>query len=418
MIRKPAVMQMRAPQNPIWVGIDTTVFEGPMTGVANYCLHLMKANMERPNLSFVGFSTRNCQDFSKPELARIEALNEKKCSELPTFHPGRAWLRRCSFKVRSQLGRISAVRSIARGVRKVQFGRQSRVALDLFHAFRYVPFADVKAPVLPIVYDLSFVRYPDTHPKARLRELSRLSLVIERAPLIHTISEFSKREIIDHYGCSPEKIIVAPPAAADDFVPAGKDISATDLSRLGLKWRGYLLAVGTLEPRKNLRTIIDAYARLPSAMARHCPMVIVGNKGWGSLDLPQQTSRLIREGSLRFLEGVPDWQLRSLYEGALALLYPSIYEGFGMPVVEAFACGTAVVHSQDTSMDEVTDGLARRIVSTDTESWKDALAELIDRASEDDDVQQRVARINQAQKFSWERSAAVVREAYEVLAAR
>jgi glycosyltransferase involved in cell wall biosynthesis len=138
---------------------------------------------------------------------------------------------------------------------------------------------------------------------------------------------------------------------------------------------------------------------------------VVGNAGWGDLDLPRETESLKSDGTLRFLGAVSDVQLRSLYEGAIALVLPSIYEGFGMPAVEALACGTQVAHSLNTSMDEITDGVATlRASATDVIAWRRILQELIgnvQRVSGERDL-----RIARARQFDWHRSAEAVRSVY------
>jgi alpha-1,3-rhamnosyl/mannosyltransferase len=141
------------------------------------------------------------------------------------------------------------------------------------------------------------------------------------------------------------------------------------------------------------------------------PLAIAGGAGWGDVNLPKQTSELVRDGSLRFLGMVPDARLRDLYEGALALLFPSIYEGFGMPVVEAMSCGTLAIHSAGTAMDEITADLGIRLLATDVDGWTNAMRRAIDDAPQSmpAERQQRLAR---ARTFDWATSAARVKTAY------
>ena len=267
---------------------------------------------------------------------------------------------------------MDVVRSGYRHLRTARFAASRPPSeLDLFHAFKYLPVAELAVPTLPVVYDLSFVRYPEAHPHQRLRDLEALPAVIERSSLVHTISEFSKSEIVSVFGTSPDKIFIAPPAASSIFQPLGDGATRIEIAKFDLSLHGYLLTVGTLEPRKNLKTLISAYAQLTSAERTRAPLVVVGNAGWGDLDLPRETESLKSDGTLRFLGAVSDVQLRSLYEGAIALVFPSIYEGFGMPAVEALACGTQVAHSLNTSMEAITDGVATlRAPATDVMAWR------------------------------------------------
>jgi alpha-1,3-rhamnosyl/mannosyltransferase len=408
---KTEARDQRAKMN---VGFDSDVLYSGMTGVGNYCFHLLKALMDADrDLRLSGFTGLRWQDVGSLDMDRIERSQSKRPPETGSIVEGssqRIW--RVRNALLNQFGRIHVVRSSYRRIKSIRFAAsRPRTPLDLFHAFKYVPVGELAVPTLPVVYDLSFVRYPEAHPRLRLRDLEGLPAVIARAPLVHTISEFSKSEIINVFGISPDRIFVAPPAASSIFQPLGDDATRTDIAKFDLSLHGYLLTVGTLEPRKNLKTLISAYAQLTSAERARAPLVVVGKAGWGDLDLPHETESLKSDGTLRFLGAVSDVQLRSLYEGAIALVFPSIYEGFGMPAVEALACGTQVAHSLNTSMEAITDGVATlRAPATDVMAWRRILQELIgdlQRVFDERDV-----RIACARRFCWRRSAAIVRVAY------
>jgi alpha-1,3-rhamnosyl/mannosyltransferase len=400
---------------PISVGFETDILRGSMTGIGNYCFHLVKALLEQKTaLEFYEFSHLACRPFGSEDLARIEQMQGKH-ADSQKLSLRASLTRKASLALRAKLAQAPTARRLYREFQAIRFQRiPQNVSLDVFHAFRYVPFADLNVPVLPVVYDLSFVRYPDAHPKDRLRQLEKLPKVVERAAVVHTISDFSKAEIVDVYGCPPDKIVVAPPAASSIFRPLGQAATEQALVRFDVSYKAYFLAVGTLEPRKNLRTLIMAYAQLSPAERRRMPLAIVGNSGWGQLELPPETANLVSEGSLRFLGSVSDTELRALYEGAVALLFPSIYEGFGMPVVEALACGTEVVHGENTCMDEITRGHAITVAATDVHAWVAPMRRLMDEPTKDDQrVQERIAL---ASAFSWSGSAEIVAGAYKLTA--
>ncbi len=406
---------MTETRDSISVGFETDILRGAMTGIGNYCFHLVKALVEqKAALDFYEFSHMVCREFRQDDLARIELLQGKNAdSEKLSLRA--SVTRKASLALREKLAQAPTARRLYREFQAIRFRNIHRsMSLDVFHAFRYVPFADLEVPVLPVVYDLSFVRHPEAHPKDRLRQLEKLPKVIERAPLVHTISEFSKAEIVDVYGCPPDKVIVAPPAAGRIFRPQGRTATEAAIARFGIGYKAYFLAVGTLEPRKNLRTLISAYVQLSPAERSRVPLAIVGNSGWGQLQLPPETTGLVSEGNLLFLGSVSDTELRALYEGATALLFPSIYEGFGMPVVEALACGTEVVHGERTCMDEITRGKAVTVAATDVHAWTTAMQCLLDRPSVDD--RGSVERIALASAFSWSASAETVADAYKSIA--
>jgi alpha-1,3-rhamnosyl/mannosyltransferase len=160
--------------------------------------------------------------------------------------------------------------------------------------------------------------------------------------------------------------------------------------------------------------LIAAYAQLSPAARARFPLVVAGGAGWGELNLPAQTAALVAEGTLRFVQHVSGSQLRSLYEGARLLLMPSLYEGFGMPVVEAFACGTLVAHSEKTAMDEVSGDLGIRVAAGDVEGWTDALEGAM-QGDAHADAASRSARIAQARKFDWHKGAGMVLASYRDL---
>ena len=393
------------------VGIDSNLFCAQMTGVGNYCFHLLKAIMtEQPSVKFAGFSSR-WEPLDLEHMNDVEALQGKQgADQTSSFDPFNN-IGTVGNSIRNSVSGLSVVRRAYRLFLQRRFQNvPPEHALRLFHAFKYIPMWELDVPVLPVVYDLSFIRYPETHPKDRLQRLELLTDVIGRSPIIQTISQFTKQEIVETYGCSPEKIIVAPPAASEIFHPFGQQRTQESVSQFGLSYLRYFLAVGTLEPRKNLRTLIAAYSRLSQSNRSQFPLVIVGHRGWGNLDLPSQTDRLVRDGQVRFFDSISDVQLRSLYEGALALLFPSLYEGFGMPVVEAFACGTEVVHSSNSAMDEISAGMAHRVIATDIDGWTDVMKKLIIDPSAGSLGREK--RVDRAQTFSWKSSAEIVVETY------
>jgi len=392
------------------IGLETRLFSGAMTGIGNYSFHLLQALIRNhPELTYIGFGLGSWSNLDADALRTIEGQHEQHATVTQSSgsRTTRA-IRYLKAKGRSQISGLG----LAEALYRAQFLRTVKhQSLDLFHAFNYVPMADPDVATLPVVYDLSFVRFPEFHPKARLRRLERLPSLLKRSPRVQTISQFSRNEIASFYGYDPQRIFVAPPAAAGIFRPLGLEITRRDLVRFDVLPGKYLLAVGTLEPRKNLQTLVTAYARIPRASRNLTPLVIVGGAGWGELKLPSQTTALVSEGNLRFLGSVTNRELRSLYEGAMALLFPSIYEGFGMPVVEAMACGTNVVHSADTSMDEISNGLAIRVAAIDVDAWSEAINSLIARSGAGRDVI-RSTLMAQAATFDWSRSAVLVRQAY------
>jgi alpha-1,3-rhamnosyl/mannosyltransferase len=398
----------------IRIGIETRLLAGQMTGIGNYSFHLLKTLIDAcPEVEYRGFGRAS---WSRFDASTIRAIEQRQNKGETAVDPGMR--QQLVAATRRHIARSSSARVLYRAMHTLAFARTvGRQSLDLYHALNFIPPADAGVVTLPIVYDLSFVRYAKTHPKERLDWLTRLPAVIAKAPLVQTISEFSRNEIASVYGYPKDKIFVAPPAPAAIFKPLGIEATRRGLAALGLVPGAYLLAVGTLEPRKNLATLVAAYGALSPVERARMPLVIAGGAGWGNVGLPQRASALVQDGSLRFLGMVPDARLRDLYEGAVALLFPSLYEGFGMPVVEAMSCGTAVIHSAGTSMDEISADVGIRLPATDVTAWTDAVRRAIEGAIAEPAPAERQRRIARAKAFDWEVSAGRVQAAYASLMA-
>jgi glycosyltransferase involved in cell wall biosynthesis len=410
---------------PMQVAFNSDLFlRRPMTGIANYCFEIIRAQQQLDaGIRYLGFTGVGWKTIDAKYLARVADDHQKNGSSADGRSTGPDPIRRLARTGIEVLARNSSrfhiARVLYRSARRNLFSQtlaNVKVGLDLFHAFNFQPHAEIDVPTLPVVYDLSFIRFPEAHPKERLRSLETLPKTIARAPLVQTISQFSKDEIVSVFGYPEDRIFVAPPAAAAIFRMLGDGVTCNDLLAFDLRTSSYFLAVGTLEPRKNIKTLITAFQQLSAADRAGCPLIVVGGKGWGHLELPAGTDRLIQAGTLRFVGSVSDPVLRSLYEGARMLLFPSIYEGFGMPVVEALACGTAVAHSAGTSMDEISDELAVRVTATDVDAWTNVMREAIS-TSGVAGLDLRQARRRQAERFDWHRSAATVLDGYRKIGA-
>lgn len=395
------------------IGFESSILNRPMTGVANYTFNIVRCALElEADLGFAGFEVFGWRRFDLAAAREIERSQNKQSDTKRSSSTSFADIRNRVLDVAAGVPGSRSAAAIYREMRRGRFAASvRRQSLDLFHAFNFRPLTDPGVPTLPVIYDLSTFRHPQFHPRDRVKWLEPLREFVERAPLIHTISDFSRREIADVFGYPAARIFVAPPAASSLFAPLGADSTQRQLDALDLKHGEFFLVVGTQEPRKNVRTAILAYAQLSQAARRQYPLVLAGGRGWGDLDLPVQTESLVRDGSVRFIQGIADPQLRDLYEGARLLLAPSLYEGFGMPVVEALACGTPVAHSAETSMDEISGDVGIRVAALDVDGWTRTLNDAIESHGHADLVG-REARISRARQFDWRQSAKLVIDAY------
>jgi alpha-1,3-rhamnosyl/mannosyltransferase len=262
------------------------------------------------------------------------------------------------------------------------------------------------------VHDLSFVRHPESHPGDRLEHLARyLPASLARAAHVITDSETVKREAVAHFGLDPRRVTAIHLGVGPEYAPRTAKETAAVLSRHGLVHGGYVLSVGTLEPRKNLVLALRAWASLPAGVRGGRPLVVAGMKGWLNDSLLALVEKLEREGAVRFLGYVAQDDLPFLYAGALAMAYPSRYEGFGLPVVEAMACGIPVITSTASCLPEVA-GEAALLVDPDDEArMSEALRRVLGDATLRADLAAR--GIERARGFTWaacaERTVAVYR---------
>ena len=280
----------------------------------------------------------------------------------------------------------------------------------LFHAAEHLllPLKDV--PTVLTVHDLIFRYLPEHHkPLNRWYLNLTMPLYCRRADHIIAVSEATRQDIINAYHIPPEKISVIYEAADPRFEPQLRTVVEAMRARYHLPEQ-YLLYVGTIEPRKNLTRLLKVWETLYLAQEVP-PLVIVGQQGWLMGDFfAALESSPAREGVL--LTGyIEDCDLPALYSGATAMVFPSLYEGFGLPPLEAMACGTPVLCSNVSSLPEVVEDVALTFDPTDDEAMSQALQRIVrDKALRTTLKEQSLC---QAARFSWGRAAQETKHVYE-----
>jgi len=284
----------------------------------------------------------------------------------------------------------------------------------IFHSPNYYLPPGVKHCVATF-HDLSVFHWPQFHPAGRVHLMQKeLRKTVSRAAMLITDSHYTKRELIEFFDLPEERIAVAPLACNALFHPRIEAEAQAVLDVYQLKWRHFFLYTGTIEPRKNILTLLQAYDRLPSAIKLNYPLVIIGYKGWDNTELFRLFDKGEREGWLKYLGFVAGKDLPILYSAATSFVFPSIYEGFGLPVLEAMASGTPVICSNATSLPEVVGDAALVHAPQDVETLTAYLQSMTD------DAVRKQAMISsglaQAQQFSWSLCADKTIEAYEQVA--
>jgi glycosyltransferase involved in cell wall biosynthesis len=273
-----------------------------------------------------------------------------------------------------------------------------------------VPLGTGAARVVTI-HDMSLHLFPRCHPLRRVvinRPL--LGIAARVADAIVTVSHSARSDLLRLHAIAPERVTVAHEAAGPGFIPI------TDQSRLarirvryGLPER-FALYVGAIEPRKNLSRLMEAFAIARAKGVSH-ELVCVGPYGWSSRDLYEQIDRLGLRNAVHFTGYVPVEDLPVIYNLAEVFVFPSIYEGFGLPVVEAMACGTPVITANTSSLREIAEGAAETIDPLSTEALIDALVRLTGDAERRADLARR--GLARAAEFSWTRTAREMLAVYQ-----
>lgn len=285
---------------------------------------------------------------------------------------------------------------------------------DVFYSpdFALPPLARARSVVT--VHDLSFLTHPETHfPPLRAFLAGVVPRSIRRADLILADSEQTRRDLIRLLDAPPEKIEVVLSAADPLFRPASPQRVDAVRRKYGLD-RPYLISVGTIQPRKNLPTVFVALRRLRED--RDLIMIHVGGRGWLGGPIFEALARSGVEAHVRLPTGVDDADLAALYSGALAFVFPSLYEGFGLPCLEAMACACPVIASHAGSLAEVVSDAGLVVDPMDAEG----IAADVIRLMDDPPFREAlIARgLARAAQFSWEASGRRLRELLERVASR
>jgi glycosyltransferase involved in cell wall biosynthesis len=286
-----------------------------------------------------------------------------------------------------------------------------RSGITLFHGTNYkVPLWN-RCRTIVTIHDLSLLLYSHTHEEELVRRSRlRLPATARMASKIITDSESVKREICEHLRIRPEKIAVVPLAPRRAFRPVAAAPAAAVRRRLGVQ-EDFILFVGTVEPRKNLLTLVRAFEQLTERTSLRPQLVIAGQKGW----LTEELFALIEQSGLGqrilFTGYISDEDLAALYSSCRVCVYPSLYEGFGLPPLEAMSCGAPVITSRIPVIMETVGDAALLVEPTDVRALADCLRALWE--SEEERRRLSADGIRHAADFTWERTARLTLEVYD-----
>ena len=372
------------------IGLDGKILTLRAGGTGRYAINLTRAMLaeaaaRRPDLEFVVFTG--------PQTSR-EVMEEFRgaCDE-------------CFLGAKS-----SVIRSLTLVPAALR-----RLRIDVFHGMDHVgiPLLGRTGKYVVTVHDVIPLILPETFtPRHRLVVRMALARVRRKADLVVVPSHAVKRDVVRRVGFPADRVVVTPEGCEPRFRPVRSDEALRGAAaRYGLPPR-YVLAVGTLEPRKNLTALLEAFARLRrgGAVGPELRLVLAGARGWLDEPIFRTVRALGLEAAVHFPGFIDDDDLPAVYSGAALFVFPSLYEGFGLPPLEAMACGVPVVTSNVSSMPEVAGDAALLVDPRDV----DGLAAAIVRVLRDEELRDRLrgAGVARARRFSWEATARQTLDAY------
>jgi alpha-1,3-rhamnosyl/mannosyltransferase len=372
---------------------------GQRTGIGHYTLQLIRCLREQAGLDVIAAFPRGWMRRAREMSTRVRPYLDNPASQ-PASGPGSS---------QSLLGsmRRGTLDCLRQGVRLVTARHFQAVCArgqyQLYHEPNYIPLPS-DLPTVATLCDLSVLLHPEWHPADRVRYFHRY---FHRglAQCVHflAISEYCRQEIIDALAIAPERVTRTYMGIRPGLRPLPPEEVAASLRQLGLPAQ-YLLYLGTIEPRKNVLRLMRAYCDLPARLRDNWPLVLVGGWGWNTAEVAEFFHSEARHRGVIHLGYLPEEHLTAVYNGARALVYPSLYEGFGLPPIEMMACGGAVLASTAGALRETVGSKACLLEAEDVAGWRDALARVV----EDDDWWQSLRRgvLAVASPFTWDNCAA------------
>ena len=368
------------------IALNARILQAPRTGIGHYVAELVNALRSDTDIEielFHGWGWSSAlPEAAMPGYSRLTPL----LRQIPGAYQARRWLE------------------------QKRFDQARAHGIDLYHEPSLWPLA-FDGPTVITLHDLTHLHYPETQPPARLQEIERrLATGVRQAQVILTDSQAIADEAQSCFGLPAERFVVAPLGVAERFHPRDAHTIDPVLKAHAVTAREYFLCVGTLEPRKNLRLALRAHALLPEAVRQRFPLLIVGMAGWQREQFSAELRQALASGHVCLLGYLPDKHLAQLLAGARALIFPSLYEGFGLPVLEAMASGTPVLLTRASAMPEVAGDAGNYIEPDNADGLRDALIRLLD-----DQVHWQACReagLQRARLFSWQRCAQATAGAY------
>lgn len=373
------------------IALNATALMSPLTGLGQYTSNLAQGLLARPGLELEMFYGTGW----------AKELRSKPVQGITTL---KSWVKRV----------VPNSYAVNRSIQQRRFNAGIAFnKLDVYHEPNSLAFECACLSVVT-VHDLSWIRFPETHPIDRVKAMDRyFEAGLRQASFILTDSEFVKRELIDVFGIERGLIMCVPLGVEPLFHPRSPVSTLAVLNRHSLTHGQYLLAVGTLEPRKNLQLAIRAFMKLSPDTRKKFPLVLIGMKGWNTSALEIQIAPLVRSGEVRQLGYLPRDELAIIMAGALTLIYPSIYEGFGLPPLEAMASGVPVIACNMSCIPEVVGDTGILVDPQDVDAASQAVQLIIS----DSDMRTKLSSLalSRSRKFTWNQCVSKTADIYKLV---
>jgi len=381
---------------------------GPLTGIGHYTRELLRQLVAEQAESLPSMTLKGLRGLRLEPLGAGHSL----LAESPPNVPASARFARRQFLrryLRNSATRFAYHQLFAQRLRWHALSQRGASSSALYWEPGFIRLPWPGRSVVT-VHDLSHCRYPQYHPAERVAFFRRyLAPGLHRATRINVVSRFTADELVDLFDIEPQRIDIVSPGVAERF----SAVSMADREQVRQRHslpEDYWLSVGTLEPRKNLRTVLAAFLSLPLERQRARPLVLAGLAGWGDQTLPDGLAAALDEGRVRQLGYVDEAELPALYANASGFAYVSLYEGFGMPIIEAMAAGVPVLTADRTATREVAGDAA---LCVDPES-RDAIRDGLIRLQDDSTLSKRLreAGRQRAAAYTWQRSAEALKASF------
>jgi glycosyltransferase involved in cell wall biosynthesis len=389
--------------------LNAKALRPPITGVGNYTYHLLEQYLQGRDIDEVHCFSGSHWLTGQDQCALTAGIRARREKDARSRMDGAFSL------LRDTVSKIPGTQALFTSVMDKRFERSAnRIPDAVYHETNYVlrPYA---GPCVTTVHDLSHVRFPHYHADHLIEWLdTNLRQSLDRADCVITVSDIVRAELIEHFNLPEEKVCTIYEGVESCYRPRSEEQTAAVLSRLGLGHKQYVLLSATLEPRKGIDVLLDAWSLLPEALRRAYPLVLTGSSGWRNEALIKKVAGLAAQGTVRHLGYVPVEELAVLFSGAAVFCYPSVYEGFGLPVLDAMSSGTPVICRAGTSMAEFSQGACVLCETGEPEELATKLDTLLHSSSMRDEWAGK--GLKQAARFSWERCASETAQVYRSIA--